>query len=80
VEKTVGRKRFWTPEESVAGATALVWFTNRQLSLFYPPNVRAEWLALLLCIWEIPGSNLGPETGYPDRFFVSISLSRQTPG
>jgi hypothetical protein len=22
-----------------------------------------QWLALLLCIWEVPGSNVGPETG-----------------
>jgi hypothetical protein len=34
------------------------------------PNVMVEWLALLLRIREVPGSNLGPETGYPDRFFV----------
>jgi hypothetical protein len=26
----------------------------------------AEWLALLLRIREIPESNLGPKTGYPD--------------
>jgi hypothetical protein len=25
-----------------------------------------EWLALLLHIREVPGSNLGPETDYPD--------------
>jgi hypothetical protein len=25
-----------------------------------------EWSTLLLRIWEIPGSKLGPETGYPD--------------
>jgi hypothetical protein len=29
-------------------------------------NVLVEWLTLLLNIREIPGSNLGPETGYPD--------------
>jgi hypothetical protein len=28
-------------------------------------NVLAEWLALLLRI-QIPDSNIGPETGYPD--------------
>jgi hypothetical protein len=31
-----------------------------------PAERRGEWLALLLRIWEVPGSNLGPETGYPD--------------
>jgi hypothetical protein len=29
-------------------------------------NIVVEWLVLLLCIWEVPGSNLGPEIGYPD--------------
>jgi hypothetical protein len=29
-------------------------------------NMAVEWLALLLRIREFPGSNLGPETGYPD--------------
>jgi hypothetical protein len=30
------------------------------------PNVMVEWLTLLFRIREVPGSNLGPETGYPD--------------
>jgi hypothetical protein len=34
------------------------------------PNVVVEWLTLLLRIREVPGSNLGPDTGYPDRVFV----------
>jgi hypothetical protein len=29
-------------------------------------NETVEWLALLLRIWEVWGSNLGPETGYPN--------------
>jgi hypothetical protein len=29
-------------------------------------NVVAEWLTLLLHIWEVPGSNICLETGYPD--------------
>jgi hypothetical protein len=29
-------------------------------------NVVVEWLTLLLHIREVPGSNLSPETGYPD--------------
>jgi hypothetical protein len=33
-------------------------------------NVVVERLALFLRIREVTGSNLGPETGYPDRFFV----------
>jgi hypothetical protein len=30
------------------------------------PNVGVEWLAYLLRILEVPVSNLGPETSYPD--------------
>jgi hypothetical protein len=29
-------------------------------------NVVVEWLALLLRIQEVPGSNLGQETDYPE--------------
>jgi hypothetical protein len=33
------------------------------------PGRRAvKWVALLLCVWEVPGSTLGLETGYPDMF------------
>jgi hypothetical protein len=32
------------------------------------PNVAVEWLVPLLRIREILGSNLGPETGYPEGF------------
>jgi hypothetical protein len=39
--------------ESVRGITAA-------------PNVMIEWLALLLCIREVPGSYLGPDTGNPN--------------
>jgi hypothetical protein len=39
-------------------------------SLKVSPYVSAEWLALLLRIREVPGSNLGPETGCSDRCFV----------
>jgi hypothetical protein len=31
-------------------------------------NASAEWLAVLLHVWEVLGSNLGPETGYPEVF------------
>jgi hypothetical protein len=30
------------------------------------PNIVVEWLALLVRIREVPGSNLGLQTGYPD--------------
>jgi hypothetical protein len=29
-------------------------------------NVMIEWLTILLRIREVPGSNFGQETGYPD--------------
>jgi hypothetical protein len=32
------------------------------------PNVVVEWLTILLRIREVPGSNLGPGTGYPEAF------------
>jgi hypothetical protein len=37
------------------------------------PNVMVEWLALLLRILEVPGSNLGPETGHSDWGFSWFS-------
>jgi hypothetical protein len=30
------------------------------------PNVVVKRLTTLLCIWKVRGSNLGPDTGYPD--------------
>jgi hypothetical protein len=41
-------------------------YPNSDFLEVVPPNVVVEWLALLLCIREVPDSNLGPETGYPD--------------
>jgi hypothetical protein len=35
-----------------------------------------EWLTDLLRIWKVPGSNLGPTTGYPD-YFRGFPQSRQ---
>jgi hypothetical protein len=32
-------------------------------------NVTAKWLALLLCIWGVPGSNLGSKMGYSKEAF-----------
>jgi hypothetical protein len=34
-----------------------------------------EWLTLLLRIWEVPGSNLGQETGYPEQEFALVFFS-----
>jgi hypothetical protein len=32
-------------------------------------DVPFEWLAILLCIRQVSGSNLSPETSYPDSGF-----------
>jgi hypothetical protein len=29
-------------------------------------NVAAKWLVPLLCVREVPDSNVGPQTGYPE--------------
>jgi hypothetical protein len=41
-------------------------------------KVAAKRLAFLLFILEVPGSNLCPETGYPDRGFCGFPQSLQT--
>jgi hypothetical protein len=42
-----------------------------------PLNVLIEWLAFLLRVRDTPGSNLGQETGYPDRGVSGFSQSMQ---
>jgi hypothetical protein len=51
------------------------------LEINFTPTVIVEWLTLI-GIRKVPGSNLGPETGYPDWgfFVVFLSPSRQIPG
>jgi hypothetical protein len=39
----------------------------------HPLNIMVEWLTLLLHLQEVPGSNLGLETSYPDWGFSWIS-------
>jgi hypothetical protein len=45
-------------------------------------NVVIEWLAFLLRIWEVSGSNFGQVTDYPDRKLLVrlLSLPRQMIG
>jgi len=31
-----------------------------------------HWLLLQILIWVIPGSSLGPETGYPQLFHAVV--------
>jgi hypothetical protein len=44
---------------------------------FRLPNVVVEYLARLLRIREVLGSNVGPETGYPDFYFRDFPQSLQ---
>jgi hypothetical protein len=44
---------------------SLVWEQWR-IIVSTESNVVVEWLKLLLRILEVPGKNLGPETGYRD--------------
>jgi hypothetical protein len=37
-------------------------------------NVVVEWLGLLIRVLEVPGSNLGPDTGYLERGSSWFSL------
>jgi hypothetical protein len=39
---------------------------SKALSRMAKQNVEVEWLTLMLCIEEVPGSNLDRKTGYPD--------------
>jgi hypothetical protein len=41
-------------------------------------NIVIEWLTLLLCIQEVLSSDLGLETGYPDRGFCAFPQYLQT--
>jgi hypothetical protein len=44
-------------------------------------NVVGEWLAFLLCIQEVPDSNLSPQTRYSDNLFtVFLCPSQKIPG
>jgi hypothetical protein len=44
-----------------------IYFTTASTNL-NERNVVAEWLALLLHIRDVPGSNLGPKTEYSESF------------
>jgi hypothetical protein len=49
----------------------------RKIQYIVSPGIVVKWIKLLLHIQEVLGSNLGPETGYLDRFFCGfLSPSR----
>ena len=41
-------------------------YKTAQLSVKDSANVAVKWIALQLHIRELPGSNFGPESGYPN--------------
>jgi hypothetical protein len=48
----------------IAGRLITIKTLSQRLPIL-TPNIMVEWLAFLLRIWEVPGSNSYPETGYP---------------
>jgi hypothetical protein len=42
--------------------------------LVFLSKVAGEWLAHMLRVWEIPASNFGLVTGYPDRGLFVVFL------
>jgi hypothetical protein len=42
---------------------------NNRLKIVCRPNVMVDCLTLLPRIWEVQGSNLSPESGYPESEF-----------
>jgi hypothetical protein len=61
---------FWIPaaKSSVSTRTHARTHVHTHTHIHTPrkPNVTTEWLTPLLHIREDLGSNIGPETGYPD--------------
>jgi hypothetical protein len=43
------------------------------------PTNRTSWLTILLRFREVPGSNIGPETGHPEVCVILLSPYRQMP-
>jgi hypothetical protein len=52
--------------------TGISFFTPVTFKVTIKPSLATEWLALVLRIREVPGSSLGPETGYYYRGFSCI--------
>jgi hypothetical protein len=51
----------------------MLLISNKQTMIMIVPNVEVDWLALLLHVWEVLCSNLGPNTSYPDCDFSWFS-------
>jgi hypothetical protein len=66
------RTRGWTWGSCRCGSRTGQY--RRTTGWLHPATERhGRWLAFLLRIWEIPGSNLDPKIGYPDWGFLRFS-------
>jgi hypothetical protein len=46
----------------------VIIFLTSMYTTSHVPNVIVEWLTHLLLLLKVPGTNLRPETGYPESF------------
>jgi hypothetical protein len=64
------------------GDVTLLWQPNMSqyqepaCPSLWAPHVTVDWLDHVLCIREVPVSNLGPDTGYCNKFPLSQENSR----
>jgi hypothetical protein len=66
----------WLSHADIPSEFYSPWVWHRTLDYIHmtrAPNVLAECLILQLRIRKFPGSNLGPETGYPELSFPLFS-------
>jgi hypothetical protein len=56
--------------EAASTSETSVYFKDYTAQHSRRPNVVVECLTFVFLIRDVPGSNIGPETGYPDRVFV----------
>jgi hypothetical protein len=59
---------------AIQGQMSIFMKATNFLGYVYLPNVVVEWITLLLRFLEDQVSNIDPETGYTDRFFVFFSV------
>jgi hypothetical protein len=60
--------------------SGLYHVTSASYLEYIAPNVALDRLTILLHITEVLGSNLGPEAGYPEKFFYTLVPSDNNHG
>jgi hypothetical protein len=55
----------WENHEKTVCISADIWMEHLPIR-----NLEPERFLLQLCVWEVGGSDLGPRTGYTDRFLL----------